>query len=99
MGCYISETEARTAIQNIINEHSDDFLIYIRKRVTISPIRKNVTYAVAVVYDESNEMIYDAFLKYNVENEKETKILQSETYLDNGKKKEVFFVECLIEIQ
>jgi hypothetical protein len=43
------------------------------------------------VYDESNEEIYNAFLKYDIEENKETKILQSETFLENTTKKEVFF--------
>ena len=98
MGCYINESEAKKTLENIAKGFSDNFLIYVRKRVTKSPIRKVVTYAVVFVYDESNEEIYNAFLKYDVEENKETKILQSETFLKNTTKKEVFFVECLVEI-
>lgn len=98
MGCYISEDEAKKALEEIVKPFSKPFLIYVRKRATKSPIRKIVTYAVVFVHDESNEEIYNAFLKYDVEENKETKILQSETFLENTTKKEVFFVECLIEI-
>lgn len=98
MGCYINENEAKTALENIVKDFSSDALIYVRKRATKSPIRKIVTYAVVFVYDESNEEIYNAFLKYDIEENKETKILQSETFLENATKKEVFFVECLVEI-
>ena len=98
MGCYISEFEAKKALEDIVKPFSKPFLIYIRKRATKSPIRKIVTFAVVFVYDESNEQIYDAFLKYDIEKNKETKILQSETFLENATKKEVFFVECLVEI-
>ena len=98
MGCYINENEAKTALEDIVKDFTSNFLIYVRKRATKSPIRKVVTYAVVFVYDESNEEIYNAFLKYDVEENKETKILQSETFLENATKKEVFFVECLVEI-
>ena len=98
MGCYISENEAKKALEDIAKAFTSNFLIYIRKRTTKSPVRKTVTFAVVFVYDESNEEIYNAFLKYDVEENKETKILQSETFLENTTKKEVFFVECLIEI-
>ena len=57
-----------------------------------------MTYAVVFVYDETNEQVYDAFLKYGIRQDKETKILQSETFLENTTKKEIFFVECLVEI-
>lgn len=97
MGCYINETAAKEALENIVKDFTSNFLIYVRKRATKSPIRKIVTYAVVFVYDESNEEIYNAFLKYDVEENKETKILQSETFLENTTKKEVFFVECLVE--
>lgn len=98
MGCYISEAEAKKALEDITKEHSSDFLIYVRKRVTISPIKKAVTFVIALVYNESNDALYDAILNYNVEQNKETKILQSETFLENAKKKEAFFVECLVKI-
>lgn len=98
MGSYINEFEAKKALEEIIKPFSKPFLIYIRKRATKSPIRKVVTYAVVFVYDEENEEIYNAFLKYDVAENKETKILQSETFLENATKKEVFFIECLIEI-
>lgn len=99
MGCYISEPEAKKALEDIVKPFSKPFMIYVRKRATKSLIRKTVTFAVVFVYDESNEEIYNAFLKYNIEENKETKILQSETFLENATKKEVFFVECLIEIK
>ena len=99
MGCYISEPEAKKALEDIVKPFSKPFMIYVRKRATKSLIRKIVTYAVVFVYDESNEEIYNAFLKYNIEENKETKILQSETFLENVTKKEVFFVECLVEIK
>ena len=99
MGCYISEPEAKKALEDIVKPFSKPFMIYVRKRATKSLIRKIVTYAVVFVYDDSNEEIYNAFLKYNIEENKETKILQSETFLENATKKEVFFVECLIEIK
>ncbi|MFA9238288.1 MAG: hypothetical protein ACEQSQ_00180 [Candidatus Paceibacteria bacterium] len=98
MECYISEAEAKKALEDIAKAFTSNFLIYVRKRATKSPIRKAVTYAVVFVYDESNEEIYNAFLKYDVEENKETKILQSETFLENTTKKEVFFVECLVGI-
>ena len=99
MGCYISEPEAKKALEDIVKPFSKPFMIYVRKRETKSLIRKTVTFAVVFVYDESNEEIYNAFLKYNIEENKETKILQSETFLENATKKEVFFVECLVEIK
>lgn len=99
MGCYISEPEAKKALEDIVKPFSKPFMIYVRKRETKRLIRKTVTFAVVFVYDESNEEIYNAFLKYNIEENKETKILQSETFLENATKKEVFFVECLIEIK
>ncbi|MGE4517313.1 MAG: hypothetical protein AB7D96_10680 [Arcobacteraceae bacterium] len=99
MGCYINETEAKTALVNIVKDFTTDHLIYVRKRVTKTPIKKAVTFAVVLVYEDSNEQIYNAFLKYELENNNETKVLQSETFLDNGKKKELFFVECLIGIK
>jgi hypothetical protein len=98
MGYYINESEAKKALEEIIKPFSKPFLIYIRKRATKSPIRKVVTYAVVFVYDEENEEIYNAFLKYNVDENKETKILQSETFLENTTKKEIFYVECLVQI-
>lgn len=98
MGCYINETEAKKALEDIVKPFTTNFLIYVRKRATKSPIKKIVTYAVVFVYDESNEEIYNAFLKYDIEENKETKILQSETFLENTTKKEVFFVECLVGI-
>ncbi len=98
MGCYINEFEAKKALEEIVKPFLKPFLIYIRKRATKSPARKVVTFAVVFVYDEANEEIYDAFLKYNIQKNEETKILQSETFLENTTKKEIFFVECLIEI-
>lgn len=99
MGCYISETEAKTTLEGIVSQRTDNFFIYTRKRVTSTPIRKKVTFAIVLVYNEVlNEQVYDDFLKFDVDQNKETKILQSETFLENSKKKEVLFVECLIEV-
>ena len=98
MGCYISEEESREALEDIVKTFTDNYRIYVRKRVTSSPARKKVTYAIVFVYSLENEDIYNAILNYNIIQNKETKILQSETFLDNAKKKEVFFVECEIEI-
>lgn len=97
MGCYIDEAEAKVTLEDIVKKFEADFSIYIRKRVTKTPIQKVVTFAIVLMYEETNERIYNAFLDCNIDGNKETKILQSETFLDNGKKKEIFFVECLVK--
>lgn len=97
MGCYINENEAKTALENVAKEFTNDYLIYIRKRVTKNTIKKTVTFAVVFLYSEKNEQIYNEYLKYGVNDDKETKILQSETFLENAAKKEIFFIECLID--
>ena len=98
MGCYINESEAKSTLESILKDFGVDYLIYIRKRATKNPAIKTVTFAIVFVYAESNEQIYNAFLKYSIEKNNETNILQSETFLENSVKKEVFFIECLTGI-
>ncbi len=98
MGSYISEAIAKNTLEEIIETFTDDFVIYVRKRTTKATALKVVTFAIVLMYFEENEKIYNAIMNYNIENNEDTKILQSETFLDNAKKKEVFYVECLIGI-
>lgn len=98
MGRYINELEAKNTLEEIVKEFADDFIVYVRKRVTKTTISKVVTFAIVLIHNDENERIYNAFMNHNIENTEETKILQSDTFLDNGKKKEIFYVDCLVKI-
>jgi len=94
VGQYINEDEARNAIKSIVSTHTTDFTLFTQKRTTIKTACKEVVFIAIFLYEENNEELYNKFVKNHVQNNDGMKLLKSDTFFENGKKKEAFHIEC-----
>lgn len=97
MGCYIDENTARDDVKEIVDKYTTDYQIFVQKRRTEKTALKRLVFVVIIIYDDKNYLLYDSFIKHSIESNNEVQILESATFFENGKKKEAFHVECIVE--
>lgn len=99
IGNYKNENEAKEAIEEIVKEHTNDYAIYIRARKTKSAIIRRVTFALVLqAYSDNNALLYNLFMKKYRSMESFLYVIGSDTFVDNQKKKEYFFIDAEIEV-
>jgi len=92
MEYYLNEDEAIDGIKLIVNDTTSDFELYVRGREFSGGIKKKVAFVV-VVLPVYGEAVFNSFIKAYIGSRK-TRILKSETFIDNTKRKEAFYLEC-----
>ena len=94
---YIDENEAKTAIENVVKNYTDDFRIYPIKRKAENLKKKVVFFIVQVLVNEQNEELFNDFMLKAVEDDN-MEIIESSIKEDAKSLKELFLVKCQIDV-
>lgn len=96
MELYLNENEAVEDIKETLKDITNDLDIYVRGRDFSGGIKKKVTFIV-VVLPSFGEAVFNAFVKAYASTNKKMNIVKSDTFLDNAKRKEAFYLECNVK--
>lgn len=96
MGFHIDETEAKTALETLLNNFTDDFKVIQSKRKPISKALYGVIFGVRVP-PEKSESVYRSFFELT-QNDQDIELLGSQLVTEEKKSFEIIFVQYKIAL-